>query len=153
MESHLAHILALKLMNNHHLLLKGWVFEFDRGKVRLGLCKYTTKKISFSINYLPLIDEEEFTNVILHEIAHALVGGGNGHNSIWRNKAIEIGCNGKRLYEGCKRIDGKYVAVCPSCERKHYRHRISRQGIMTSCGYCSDGKFNPKYTLKYKETF
>jgi hypothetical protein len=36
--------------------------------------------------------EPEIMNTIMHEVAHAIVGNKEGHNDIWRTKAIEIGC-------------------------------------------------------------
>lgn len=42
------------------------------------------------VNY----SKRKIKNVILHEIAHVLVGSENDHNSVWRKKCIEIGGNG-----------------------------------------------------------
>jgi len=149
MEALTAKRLALELMQKHELTTKGWKFEFDNGKRRLGCCKYRVKTISFSKHYLPLVVIEEFTDTMLHEIAHALVGSGHGHDMIWQRKAIEIGCNGKRLYQGDKKVEGKYVAVCHKCGTINYQHRKSNKNY--SCGKCSGGRFNPEFLLVFKE--
>lgn len=58
----------------------------------LGTCSYYNDLIiSLQISHVINNDIEEVKNTILHEIAHALVGLGHGHNKIWQQKAIEIG--------------------------------------------------------------
>lgn len=141
--------IAIELLDKHDLLTKGWCFEFDNSKRRLGCCKYKIKTISFSKHYQPLVDVEEFTDTILHEIAHALVGTGHGHDLVWKRKAIEIGCNGKRLYSGDKKVEGKYMATCHKCGTVSYQHRKSTR--KHSCGKCSGGRFNPEFLLVFKE--
>lgn len=142
--------IAVDLMNKHNLILKGWGFEFDNSKRRLGCCKYRYKRLSFSKNYLPLIDVNEYINTVLHEIAHALVGSGHGHDYVWQGKALEIGCNGQRLYQGEVRVEGKYQAICPKCGKKHHKHRMTRSTTKHSCG-CT-GRFNIECLLIYSET-
>jgi hypothetical protein len=61
----------------------------------------------------------------------------HGHNIVWKQKAIEIGCNGKRLYQGEAHVKTKYKGRCPKCGKVIYRHL--RRKI--SCSNC-DGKFN-----------
>jgi len=141
MEKEAVRTIAVKLMDKHNLLIKGWKFVFDNAKTRLGNCSHTKKIISLSKNYLPLVDEKEVIDTILHEIAHALVGRKQGHNHIWKQQAIEIGCNGQRLYRGEANIKAKYKGTCPICGKIIKRHR--RKNI--SCGKCCGGIYNPKY--------
>lgn len=141
--------LAIELLDKHELLSKGWCFEFDNAKRRLGCCRYRAKTISFSKHYLLLVDVVEYTNSILHEIAHALVGGGHGHDSVWKMKAIEIGCNGNRFYTGGKKVEGKYMATCHKCGKVIYQHRKTIRE--RSCRQCSGGRFNPEFLLVFKE--
>lgn len=58
----------------------------------LALCSYKDQCIIINAHHIDLHDEKEIINTIRHEIAHALVGPGHGHNSIWADKAKEIGC-------------------------------------------------------------
>jgi len=95
------------------------------------------KIISLSKIYLPLLKPEEIKDTILHEIAHGLVGGKHGHDLMWKQKAIEIGCNGERLYHGEAHVKPKYMGTCPNCGKRILRHR--RKAI--SCSIC-DNKFN-----------
>jgi predicted SprT family Zn-dependent metalloprotease len=125
--------LASKLMTKHDLLSKGWKFIFDNARMRVGNCRYRTKTISISKNYIPKLNEEEVIDVLLHEIAHALVGKKQGHGYVWKKTAIEIGCNGLRLYHGQANVEAKYKGTCPTCGRVIKRHRRKR----ISCGRCS----------------
>lgn len=141
MELEQAKQLALKLMVKHDLLTQNWKFAFDNAKQRLGFCSYKKKIISLSQKFVPLLEEEEAIDTILHEIAHALVGRKQGHGYAWRKKAIEIGCNGRRLYLGEAKVEAKYMGTCPTCSRVIKRHRRKR----ISCGRCSGGIFNEKH--------
>ena len=124
--------LADKLMTKHGISEK-WVFHFDNAKRRLGKCNYSKKIISLSKHMIPLLERHEVEDTLLHEIAHALVGKGHGHGMVWKAKAIEIGCNGERLYCGEARTKPKYKGTCPKCGKVITRHR--RKNI--SCGTCS----------------
>jgi len=139
--------MALKLMDYHGLLEKDWSFNFDNARSRLGYCSYRKKRISLSKNYilLPTYEEDDIRDTVLHEIAHALVGRKQGHNCVWKQKAIEIGCNGKRLYQGEATIMPKYKGTCPKCGRVILRHR--RKHI--SCSRC-DSRFNKDLLFVWK---
>ena len=137
--------LAIELMEQHGLIDKGWFFIFDHAKRRFGCCNYRSKKITLSAPLTELRDESFVKNTILHEIAHALVGSRNGHNNIWRAKAIEIGCNGNRCSSDVE-IKGKWVGTCPNGHTKH-RHRKPSGSI--SCGTCSN-VYDPRYAINFK---
>ena len=104
--------LAVRLMTKHNLFNQNWKFAFDNARQRLGFCSYKKKTISLSKNFISLLGEDEITDTILHEIAHALVGRKCGHGYTWQRKAIEIGCNGLRLYNGEARVEAKYKGTC-----------------------------------------
>lgn len=142
--------LAYKHMYAHGLISKGWRFVWDNAVCRFGQCRHRRKEISLSRHLTPLSPNAEDT--ILHEIAHALVGRGHGHDHVWRAKAIEIGCNGQRCGKNVD-FQGKYIAICPDCGHVHYKHRNPR-GRVYGC-YCTKGKFfvnrNDRYKLVFKE--
>jgi hypothetical protein len=58
----------------------------------LGLCSYKDKCIILNAHHVDQHPEVELINTIKHEVAHALTPG-NGHNSVWAEKAREIGCD------------------------------------------------------------
>lgn len=64
--------------------------------------------------------------MILHEIAHALVDY-HGHDDVWRSKALEIGCSGKRHGLSGVSIRGRYEATCKK-GHKFYAHRLRKEG-------------------------
>lgn len=86
---------AISLMNLHSLIEGGWRFELSMHKTFLGMCYYDTKTIAYSSHFLNA-PSETITNVVLHEIAHALVGPGEGHSEVWKAVARQIGCTGDR---------------------------------------------------------
>ena len=132
-------------MEKYNLDKMDWSFEFDNAKRRFGCCNYRKKKITLSAPLTELRDESFVKNTILHEIAHALVGGRHGHDNVWRAKAIEIGCNGNRCSSDVE-IKGKWIGTCPNGHTKH-RHRKPSGSI--SCGTCSN-VYDPKYTINFK---
>jgi predicted SprT family Zn-dependent metalloprotease len=149
MELFKAQELANILMSKHDLTGKGWRFEFDTAKRRFGCCNHRYRKITLSKALVQVNTEERVKNTILHEIAHALVGCGHGHDWVWRNKAIEIGCDGKRCYtsENTTIPESKYIAVCKSCGHIHRKHRLTR--TVSACGLCCKGTFQSEYTLTF----
>jgi len=136
--------LAAELMDQHGLLDDGWYFDWDRARRRFGCCNYTRKRISLSSPLTKIREPDKVRNTILHEIAHALVGRGHGHDDVWRSKAIEIGCNGERCSNDAK-IKGRWKAVCKQ-GHEHHRHRRPKRN--TSCGICCN-VYNEKYKLTY----
>lgn len=144
-----AKALAIELMDKHGLLDLRWSFEFDNAKRRFGCCRYGSKKITLSKELVSLNDTARVTNTILHEIAHALVGHGHGHDSVWKRKALEIGCDGNRCFssKNTTLVEANYQAVCKKCGHTHNRHRQPQR--QTSCGACSN-KFDRDNLLIFK---
>jgi predicted SprT family Zn-dependent metalloprotease len=144
-------ILAESLIKQHGLNKQGWIFDFDNAINRCGVCKYRSRRIQLSKHYASLNNEENVKDTILHEIAHALVGAGHGHDHVWRSKAIEIGCKGFRCksestHEGFVITPSKYIATCKNCGYNSFRSRLPRKKV--SCGNCAT-RFNPELILTY----
>ena len=158
--------LARQLMNEHGA--KDVPLVISNGKRQLGVCSWKTsnadyndftaqifglqksrrsnrrfegatcKCIKLSRHLVTLNDESEIRSTMLHEIAHYLAGPMHGHDAIWRRKAIEIGCNGKRLNSTAKMPEGRYKAEC-RCGKVFYKHRKGKHvltGVYTcrTCG-------------------
>jgi len=149
-----AKALAETLMTEHGLL--GWTLKLDTAKCRLGVCRYFKKQIGLSKAYIELNDEEVIKNTILHEIAHALVGPGHGHDRVWKRQAKAIGCNGDTC-AGNEAISpkGKWVATCGTCEITVHRHRITPRNRSKACSACCNkhnaGRYDEKYKLVFKQ--
>ena len=132
--------IAMKLMRQHGLIT--YTFKWDRAVRRFGSHNGDSCTISLS---RPLT---------LHEIAHALdhqQRGYSNHDANWKIIARSIGCSGER----CSSSSGvdkskilKWVATCPSCERKVYYARQKAKDV--ACGKCCKKHNNNKYTPEYK---
>ena len=105
-----AEVVANKLMKEFNVP-KGWTFRFNNRKRSLGLCCYTTKTVELSRDFVRLNERSEIEDTIRHEIAHALVGPGHGHDAVWKRMAVRCGANPR----ACKRVDkqakGKYTLM------------------------------------------
>lgn len=136
--------LAESLMN--HYGLKEWKFKFDSAKRRFGCCWYGKKTITLSKDLVLLNSYDRVKDTILHEIAHALTPG-HHHDNVWKQKAIEIGCNGNRCYTSKDTIviPGKYILKCTTCEKSYQRMKKPRRSL--SCYYCGGGYYDPKFKL------
>jgi SprT protein len=140
----------------------GYRFKFDNAKSRLGCCKYGKKLITMSRGLSEVNLDKingKLTDTILHEIAHALCvevygrRNGRGHGANWVYIAKQIGCDGKRCYDGSK-IDkpiSKYTLTCPTCKLEVNKHRKSKSGI--ACGKCCKGVYNSTHKFIIKQNY
>jgi predicted SprT family Zn-dependent metalloprotease len=94
----------------HHQLPR-WSFQFDNGTKRAGCCHYGTYFISLASEFAKRAPEEEIRETLLHEIAHALVGKAHHHDEVWRAKALEIGCSGRRCH-ALQFTPPRYIVKC-----------------------------------------
>lgn len=148
MELEHAKELAYDLMSDFGLYY--WSFKFDNRKLRFGLCDEVAKTISLSKPLVLLNDVDVVEHVILHEIAHALVGTRHKHNQVFQKKAQEIGSifttrypSGNIVY-----VAKSVIAQCTNCGKISKRYRMPRRAY--SCGKCSGGTFNKEFLLEYK---
>ena len=112
--------LALELIARHGL--EGWTFAFNRRKRALGLCRYTPKVIELSTYLVDANSTEEVRDTLLHEIAHALVGPGHGHDAVWKAKCAAVGARPERCGDA-DMPEGRWKASCPACTLPFSRHR------------------------------
>lgn len=80
--------LARKLMKRHGL--PGWQFAFDYEKRADGVCHFNVDLIALNPAAVERGDEVGVRAIILHEIAHGLVGPGHGHDAVWHAKLVEL---------------------------------------------------------------
>jgi predicted SprT family Zn-dependent metalloprotease len=134
--------LAWRLLAAHGL--SGWSFAYNRSKVHLGQCLYGPRLVVLSAHFVELNGDEAVLDTLLHEIAHALVGPGHGHDSVWRAKCLEVGARPERLSYEVTMPVGRWQAVCPCCGRLHDRHRRPKHLVGWSC--CSCGRERGRLT-------
>jgi predicted SprT family Zn-dependent metalloprotease len=146
-----AQTLALQLMDKHGLLAKGWSFSFDNAKRRYGLCQYRKKHISLSRHLTELNSDEQTTDTILHEIAHALAGPRAGHYSKWKYTAMQVGAKPQRCYGSeVLQPEHKWLGTCPN---GHETKRMKRMKIACSkcCVKFNRGKYTEDYAFTWTE--
>ena len=116
--------LASELMDQHNLI--GWRFIWDYARSRGGQTCYSARTISLSRHLVPLWTDEQVRNVILHEIAHALVGPGHGHDRVWTYKCLSIGGDGNRTHSNPTHRK-RWEAHCDTCGVvAGGRHRLTK---------------------------
>lgn len=113
MEIKKAQKMATDLMRYHGL--HSWTMKFDNPLRRLGMCNHTKRVISLGIHATTVNTEAQVLNTILHEIAHALVGGSHNHDMVWRLTCIEIGGDGERCSTIAVKAPAKYKISCQNC--------------------------------------
>jgi predicted SprT family Zn-dependent metalloprotease len=134
MELSEAHEIAVGLMQKHNL--RGWTFQFNRNKRRLGVCKQDDKRIELSEHYVLRNDRQHVLDTILHEIAHAIVGTEHGHDDIWKDMCARIGSTPSSCSSTANMPDGYWQARCPGCYTVFTRHRKPRRLRGRYCVAC-----------------
>ena len=122
----------------------GWRVVLDRAKTRAGVCRPARREIGLSAPLARLHAPEEVRDTVLHEIAHALVGTGHGHDALWRATALRLGCSGERTASG-PRPAGPWTGTCPA---GHTTTRHRRPARVAACGRCSRS-FSPEHLLTW----
>ena len=130
---------AQKLLERHRRvggLDAGWTFGFDLSPVRAGICRYARKRIELSVSYCLRATRTQIEDTLLHEIAHAIVGQGHHHDTVWQAKAREIGCSGERCHEVTHSVP-HWVGTC-GCGQRWFRRRLHRRmwknALCARCG-------------------
>lgn len=123
-------------MAQHGLTAGGWVFTLDDCVARAGCCHHSAKTISLSRHILRH-DVKDVENILLHEIAHALAGPGQGHGEVWRQIALRIGNDGRRCHNLELRAP-RCALICVMCGfvnalRHRVKHKFWREATCTSC--------------------
>jgi predicted SprT family Zn-dependent metalloprotease len=124
---------AVELMAAHGLA--GWSFAYNHRKQAMGLCVYQRLTIELSVHFVERNSAEEVHDTILHEIAHALVGPGHGHDAVWKRKCLEIGARAQRC-GAADMPEGHWQAECANCRRRYHRHRQPKRMKGWFCRRC-----------------
>lgn len=139
-----AHRLANELLATHGL--DRWTVEFDNAKRRAGVCRQDRLVIGLSAPLTRLHPEIEVRDTVLHEIAHALVGGAHGHDAVWRRTALAIGSTAKRCVPAeAPRVAAPWVGVCA---KGHTNQRHRRPERVASCTPCHE-QFSLDHLLEW----
>jgi predicted SprT family Zn-dependent metalloprotease len=93
-----AKALGLRIFDEQNL--NGWRFKFDTAKKRFGVCSHARRTISLSRALVLLNGREAVEDTIRHEVAHATVGPGHGHDAAWKAECRRVGAKPVRCYSG-----------------------------------------------------
>ena len=133
--------------------LEGWQLGWTASRNHAGTTWWHTKTINMSVRALQNNDLAFNKNMLLHELAHARAGRAEMHGPTWKRLAIEMGCDGKRLYDAKFGFAGgaddylMWFLVCSGqCGTRYtgdFRHAKNRKMEGRSCGKdnCS-GRFH-----------
>lgn len=124
--------LATTLLVKHGLAAKGWRFDFDGARSRGGQCRHRDKVITMSRYLVPMWSEDEVRDTLTHEIAHALVGPGQGHGAVWARKMRELGARPERTHKNVT-VEPRFSAVCTTHGTLVKRHRRTRNLVCVRC--------------------
>ena len=91
------------------------------------------RMIQLSSKLVQLNTDERVLRTIAHEVAHALTEG-QGHNSVWRAKCLELGGDGQTMYT-------VRDTIVPHVSRSSRMYRL----VCDDCGY-SGGRYRRRMT-------
>lgn len=77
----------------HNIGPTSWLWHSRPSGSVIASANPANRVIAFRKNRVAVLSGCELHHVILHELAHIAVGPGHGHDSVWRDKAISMGCD------------------------------------------------------------
>ena len=95
---------------------QGWRCNFTKTDRHIAACDHVNKRIIVSIPHLNARSEAEFQDTVRHELAHAIVGYGHGHNDVWINKAKELGLKDPRPCAASNANAGRAINIVETKE-------------------------------------
>jgi predicted SprT family Zn-dependent metalloprotease len=116
--------------------LADWSVRFSRSKLTLGRCLFDARAIEVSAHFVQHNGADAVRDTVLHEIAHALVGPGHGHDAAWRAMCQRVGARPERLSFEAVMPEGRWQAVCPGCGLRHHRYRRPKRMKGWFCARC-----------------
>ncbi len=101
-----------------------WRFRFETATGRAGICRYTARTIALSVSFVLRASWDDIRDTLLHEIAHAIVGPGHGHDALWQTTARRIGCTAKRCSTVTHSLK-RWIGECARCRGRWFRQRLT----------------------------
>jgi predicted SprT family Zn-dependent metalloprotease len=152
-----AEALARNLIDSHlnasvFLSHVSWRFVWNNRKRAAGVCRFLPREIQLSRPWVRVNEEADVRSTILHEIAHALAGPGNGHNARWKAIAVRLGdSNASRLCgEHTVNPPSPWVGTCAAGHTAQAYRKPSERRQRSSCGKCSRG-WNPAHVFVWRK--
>jgi len=137
--------LAHRLFQEHGLV--NYSFGFDRAVRRAGQCDFQARRITLSSHLVKNLDLDSIEQVLLHEIAHALVGQVAGHGPQWKEAARAIGYRFEKVdWATMSQGANRYIGTCPA---GHEHIRMRRPSGPRSCRKCAD-RFSYDHLISWR---
>lgn len=128
--------------------------ERNKKKYSVANCNWAIKQFSFVEFYVLHMTDDDFREVILHEIAHALTPG-HGHDIYFKRVCLQIGgkpsATGYYSYLEDKRPEHlqkkiNYIYECKTCN--HQMKTTKKLKRRYSCPNCDPKHFNENFILE-----
>lgn len=110
-------------------------FVWMNKKTVLGTCSSKRKEIALSKFHAAKNPLAVTKDVVLHEIAHALVGAKHGHDKVWKAMCIKIGAKPERC-ANIERTGHTWELHCSCMVHKRYRKPRMSTVFYSRCGKC-----------------
>lgn len=106
---------AIELMQANGL--GSWKIDINNKRSSLAETYYRTQTIMFSKHFVLVSSQEQFVGVTYHEIAHAILGKGHGHDKEFKDLCAKISPNADYAQRS---VDignpiRKFILECPDC--------------------------------------
>lgn len=134
--------LARNLMIEHGLAV--WRLDFMNHDSIAGLTTHSERKISLAVEYAQAYTPEQLTQLVLHEVAHALRGPATvSHDVKWLQTARRLGyLHGETMPVHYPRPNIRWDIVCPSTGEIH--QTATRPDADHFCKLCNDPSCAPE---------
>lgn len=90
-----AHAFAFETFHQHGL--DDWKIRWNRMSGTAGWTDHSAKTVKFSAVAVESWQWSEVENLVLHEMAHAIVGAGHEHDRVWKKKSRALGGDGEEF--------------------------------------------------------
>ena len=120
--------------------LNEWKVQLDLAKSWLGRTYHKHRVIQLSRAWAAVRPLDASRHTFLHELAHALVGPGHGHDEVWAKQALELGID--TTVHGL--VDSSLLELpwVGTCAAGHSVARALPPEKLQSCSQCSPEKFS-----------
>ncbi|MDO5700832.1 MAG: SprT-like domain-containing protein [Bowdeniella nasicola] len=93
--------------------LTDWTFGYDRARRRVGCCHHGPRKITLSRHLMERYPQDLAREVVIHEVAHALVGPDVHHGPAWRAQVLRLGGTPRvTAHPDAPRPNARWLGLC-----------------------------------------
>lgn len=124
----------------------------------IGRCDYVRRELTFASKIAAINDRSLMDDVVRHEVAHAVVGRGHGHDATWKAAARRLGAKPRACVNSDEIVsvpsNNRWVATCVACgaEAGTRRHAPDPdRNYHHVAKYCSAGGGDVRWTDKRAE--